>query len=65
MIHDDASPQQAEVVARAFRGADFLYSLKLDSGDRVLSLVPSHHDHAIGQRIGVRLDLEHVVVFRG
>ncbi|WP_395791172.1 ABC transporter ATP-binding protein [Aquimonas sp.] len=65
VIHDDASPQQAEVVARAFRGADFLYSLKLDSGDRVLSLVPSHHDHAIGQRIGVRLDLEHVVVFGG
>jgi iron(III) transport system ATP-binding protein len=65
VIHDDASPQQAEVVARAFRGADFLYSLKLDSGDRVLSLVPSHHDHAIGQRIGVRLDLEHVVVFWG
>jgi iron(III) transport system ATP-binding protein len=63
VVHDDASPLQAEVIARAFRGADFLYSLRLDSGERVLSLVPSHHDHAIGQRIGIRLDLEHVVVF--
>jgi iron(III) transport system ATP-binding protein len=63
VIHDDDSRLQAEVVARAFRGADFLYTLKLDSGERVLSLVPSHHDHAIGQRIGLRLDLEHVVLF--
>jgi iron(III) transport system ATP-binding protein len=63
VVHDDASPQAARVVARAFRGADFLYTLELDSGERVLSLVPSHHDHAIGQRIGIRLDLEHVVLF--
>ena len=63
VVHDDASPLQAEVIARAFRGADFLYTLRLDSGERLLSLVPSHHDHAIGQRIGIRLDLEHVVVF--
>jgi iron(III) transport system ATP-binding protein len=63
VVHDDASPMQAEVIARAFRGADFLYTLRLDSGERLLSLVPSHHDHAIGQRIGIRLDLEHVVVF--
>lgn len=63
VIHDDDSPQTATVVARAFRGADFLYTLQLDAGPRVLSLVPSHHDHAVGQRIGVRLDLEHVVVF--
>ncbi len=63
VIHDDASSMQAEVVARAFRGADFLYTLRLDSGERLLSLVPSHHDHAVGQRIGIRLDLEHVVVF--
>jgi iron(III) transport system ATP-binding protein len=63
VVHDDASPQSAEVVARAFRGADFLYTLKLDSGEHVLSLVPSHHDHAIGQRIGIKLDLEHVVLF--
>ena len=63
VLHDDASPRQAVVVERTFRGADFLYTLALDDGTRILSLVPSHHDHAIGQRIGIRLDLEHVVVF--
>jgi iron(III) transport system ATP-binding protein len=30
--HDDDSPMQAEVVRKAFRGADFLYTLKLQSG---------------------------------
>jgi iron(III) transport system ATP-binding protein len=63
IVHDDASRWQAEVAAKAFRGADFLYTLKLGSGTRVLSLVPSHHDHAIGERIGIRLAIDHVVAF--
>jgi iron(III) transport system ATP-binding protein len=63
VIHDDASTLKAEVVAKAFRGAEFLYTLRLDSGAQVLSLVPSHHNHAIGERIGIRLDVDHVVAF--
>jgi iron(III) transport system ATP-binding protein len=63
IVHDDASPWQAEVCAKAFRGAEFLYTLRLDSGTRVLSLVASHHDHAIGERIGIRLAIDHVVAF--
>ena len=64
IVHDDAAATQAEVVAKAFRGAEFLYPLKLPSGQRLLSLVPSHHNHAIGEKIGIRLDVDHVVVFR-
>ncbi|TAK66658.1 MAG: ABC transporter ATP-binding protein [Betaproteobacteria bacterium] len=64
IVHDDASATQAEVVAKAFRGAEFLYTLRLPSGMRVLSLVPSHHNHAIGEKIGIRLGVDHVVVFR-
>jgi iron(III) transport system ATP-binding protein len=29
----------------------------------VLALVPSHHNHALGERIGIRLDVDHVVAF--
>jgi len=29
----------------------------------VLSLVPSHHDHALGERIGIRLAIDHVIAF--
>lgn len=63
VIHDDASLLKAEVIAKAFRGAEFLYTLKLESGAQVLSLVPSHHNHALGERIGIRLDVDHIVAF--
>ena len=63
VVHDDASTVTAMVMARAFRGAEFLYTLRLESGREVLSLVPSHHDHAIGSRIGIRTDVEHLIAF--
>jgi iron(III) transport system ATP-binding protein len=64
VVHDDAAPTQAEVVHKAFRGADILYTLRLASGRKVLALVPSHHNHALGERIGIRLDVDHVVAFQ-
>lgn len=64
VVHDDSSPIQAEVLQKAFRGAEILYTLRLNSGARVLSLVPSHHNHALGEKIGIRLDADHVVTFR-
>jgi iron(III) transport system ATP-binding protein len=63
VVHDDASDLKAEVSARAFRGAEFLYTLKLPSGAQLLSLVPSHHNHAVGERIGIRIEPDHVVAF--
>jgi iron(III) transport system ATP-binding protein len=63
VIHDDHSPLMAEVVRKAFRGAQFLYSLRLPSGAELLALVPSHHNHAIGEHIGIRFDADHVVTF--
>ena len=63
IVHDDSSGLRAEVLQKAFRGAEILYTLKLESGSKVLSLVPSHHNHAIGERIGIRLDVDHVVTF--
>jgi len=63
VIHDDASELRAEVIERVFRGAQFQYKLRLPSGTTALSFVPSHHDHAIGERIGIRLDAQHLVGF--
>jgi len=63
IVHDDDSPLRAEVRHKAFRGAEILYTLKLASGHDVLALVPSHHNHALGERIGIRLDVDHVVAF--
>ncbi len=64
IIHDDQSQQKASVLHKAFRGADILYTLQLDSGAHVLSLVPSHHNHALGEKIGIKLDIDHVVTFK-
>lgn len=63
IVHDDDSPLQAEVLTKAFRGGDFLYTVKLDSGQELLTMVPSHHDHAIGEKIGIKIVADHVVTF--
>jgi iron(III) transport system ATP-binding protein len=63
VLHDDSSPLQASVLHKAFRGAEFLYTLQLPGGGRVMSLVPSHHNHAIGEKIGIRLEIDHLVAF--
>ena len=47
VVHDDASPVKARVLHKAFKGAEFLYTLALSDGTEVLSAIPSHHDHAI------------------
>jgi len=62
--HDDTSPLKAKVFKKIFRGSHFLYILDFENGLRVLSLVPSHHDHNIGDLIGVRIEIEHIVEFQ-
>jgi iron(III) transport system ATP-binding protein len=64
VLHDDDSPLKAMVSDKAFRGAEFLYTLRLDSGATVLCLAPSHHDHKIGEKIGIRLAIDHLVMFK-
>lgn len=62
--HDDSSPITALVEEKRFRGAEFLYKLRLQSGSHVLCYAPSHHNHQIGEPIGISLDLKHLVVFQ-
>ena len=63
IVHDDAAPVKAEIMRKAFRGSEFLYTLRLASGETVLAHVPSHHDHQIGEWIGIRPAVDHVVAF--
>ena len=63
IIHDDASNFQATIEKKEFRGAQFLYQLDLSNGDKIQCFAPSHHNHSIGEKIGIRIDLEHVVCF--
>lgn len=63
VIHDDDSPVRARVKSKNFRGASILYTLELESGERVLSLAPSHHDHPVGEFVGIRAEVADIVLF--
>ena len=63
IVHDDDAPVKARIVRKAFRGSEFLYTLELSSGEQLVAHVPSHHDHALGEWIGIRALVDHVVTF--
>ena len=63
IVHDDAAPVKARIERKAFRGSEFLYTLRLASGELVMAHVPSHHDHQVGEWIGIRAQVDHVVTF--
>ncbi len=63
IIHNDDSDWQLEVVNRVFRGSHFLFTLRLDNGEQILCMSQSHHNHKIGSKIGVKLEMDHAVVF--
>ncbi len=63
IVHDDEAPVKAEIIRKAFRGSEFLYTLRLANGQTVLAHVPSHHDHTLGEWIGIRIMADHVVTF--
>ena len=64
IVPDPQSSLTGLVTQKAFKGADVMYTLELPSGHQILSLFPSHHDHAIGARVGIRADMHHVVAFK-
>jgi len=63
IVHDDDAPVKAEILRKAFRGSEFLYTLRLKTGETLLAHVPSHHDHKVGEWIGIRAEVDHVVTF--
>ena len=63
IVHDDNAPVKAQIMRKAFRGSEFLYTLRLPTGEALMAHVPSHHDHALGEWIGIRAEVDHVVTF--
>jgi iron(III) transport system ATP-binding protein len=63
IVHDDDAPVKAEIIRKSFRGSEFLYTLRLKTGETVMAHVPSHHDHVLGEWIGIRAEVDHVVTF--
>ena len=63
IVHDDDSSVKARIERKAFRGSEFLYTLSLPGGERLMAHVPSHHDHQVGEWIGIRAAVDHLVTF--
>jgi iron(III) transport system ATP-binding protein len=63
-IQPDPESSLSAVVAHvAFRGAETLYDLTLPSGQVICALFPSHLSYQPGDRVGIRTDIAHGVVF--
>jgi iron(III) transport system ATP-binding protein len=63
IVPDPDGDLAAEVVQKAFKGAEILYTVRLPTGLELLSLFPSHRDHAVGEQVRLRVCAEHVVAF--
>ncbi len=63
IIHNDESKLKAVVIEKQFRGAEFLYKLLYNDEYPLLCYAPSHHNHKIGESIGIDVDIEHYVIF--
>lgn len=63
VVDDSRSELRGEVIKEAFKGAETLYTLRLPSGNELLSLVPSHQRLMPGDRVGLRVAADHLIVF--
>ncbi len=63
VLIDPEGKIRATVTDKAFKGDDTLYTLRLESGVRLLALASSHKNLEIGEKTRLGLDLEHVVAF--
>ena len=63
LLHDDDSETTAEIISKQFRGSHFLYRVMLPSKQSLFCFASSHHNHEIGEEIGAKLDLDHLVLF--
>ena len=64
IVHDDESKHQLEIIDKVFRGAEFLYTLKINDTSHVLCITPSHHDHPLNKQLGITLDMTHLIIFK-
>ena len=64
IVPDETSDLKAKVINKAFKGASTLYTLQLSTDIKLLSLFPSHQDHPIGSRVGIRIEADHLITFK-
>ena len=64
LLHRENARIKAKVMHKSFRGPNILYKLELPNGEFCQALVSSHHNHAIGELIGIVPEVDNLVVFQ-
>lgn len=63
VLHVEGGSLHAKVLHKSFRGPNILYQLQLPTGEFCQALVSSHHNHAIGEYIGIRPEVDNLIAF--
>ena len=60
--HADHAELSGEIVSKWFRGSHYLYQVELATGEQLPCITSCHHDHGVGERIGLLPELDHLVL---
>ena len=63
VLHDDRSKVSARIVHKSIRRPNILYKLELPNSETCLALVSSHHNHQLGEKIGIVPEVDNLVIF--
>ena len=63
MFHVEDTALSAKILHKSLRGPNILYKLELPSQEECLAVVSSHHNHRIGEQIGIQAEVDHLIVF--
>lgn len=60
--HSEDGPLSGVIVSKWFRGSHYLYQVKLVNGEVVPCITACHHDHDVGELLGISVQLDHLVL---
>ncbi|MFT5675399.1 MAG: iron(III) transport system ATP-binding protein [Gammaproteobacteria bacterium] len=63
VLHLDGSPITGRIINKRFRGTHFLYRVLVAENQTLYCFADSHHNHEIGEEIGIKLSLDHLMLF--
>ena len=63
VTEDAKSPYRATVINKVFAGTSTLYTLALPTGSHIEAAFPSHLNFNLGNKIGVKVEADHVIAF--
>lgn len=63
VVFSESDGVPGTVAIQAFRGASCLYTVRLENGEEVQALVPSHLNYPVGSKVVCRQRVEDLVIF--